>query len=253
MTGPALRAQQILRRYGGITAVDHVDLELPPGRITALIGPNGAGKTTLFHCLSGYEIPDAGRVWLGPVDVTKQGNDRRARHGLARTFQQISIFPTLTVAENLLVGAENRSAGEIFRGLLGLPSARARESTAVVEETLVLLGLVAVRDERAGDLPTGTLRLVELGRALCAKPQVLLLDEPASGLDDKETANLARLLHRLVDSGMAVLLVEHDLALVFDIADTVHVMAAGRIIASGTPEQVRSDPQVRASYLGERT
>jgi branched-chain amino acid transport system ATP-binding protein len=253
MIPPVLMARQVVRRYGGITAVDQVDLDLPPAHITALIGPNGAGKTTLFHCLSGYEFPDAGSVWLGAVDVTRQGSDRRARHGLARTFQQIAAFPTLTVEENLLVGAENRTGGEIFRGLLGLPSAQARRSEAVVDETLLLLGLAPVRGERAGDLSTGALRLVELGRALCTKPHVLLLDEPASGLDDEETANLAGLLRRLVESGMAVLLVEHDLGLVFDIADSVHVMAAGRIISSGTPEQVRADPQVRASYLGELT
>lgn len=249
MSSLALEARHVVRRYGGITAVDAVNLAVPDSHVTGLIGPNGAGKTTLFHCLSGHELPDAGRVILGNRDVTRLGSDRRARLGLARTFQQLSAFPTLTVAENLLVGAENRATSEFLRGLVGLPSRRAAATEAIVRETLASLGLTAVADERAGALPTGTLRMVELGRALCSRPRVLLLDEPASGLDDLETAGLARVLRRLASEGMAVLLVEHDLALVFDAADTVYVMVSGQVIAAGTPAEVRADPRVRASYL----
>ena len=247
-----IEAAQVVRRYEGRTVVDHVDLRAEPGRITAVIGPNGAGKTTLFNLLSGEEAPDAGSVLLGGVDVTDLPSDGRARLGLARTFQHSTVFGTLTVEENLRVGAENRRRDGILRGLLGLRDRRAAAAQAVVEEVLGTLGLRAARYVPGNQLPTGMLRLVELGRALCTGPTVLLLDEPASGLDDAETEELHQTLHRLAATGLTLLLIEHDLDLVRDSADLLYVMAEGRVMASGPPGLVIRRADVRAAVLGIR-
>ncbi|MGP4045726.1 ABC transporter permease subunit [Streptomyces sp. 2A115] len=218
-----LRARGLRVAYDGFTALGGVDLDLPPGRITAVVGPNGAGKSTLFHCLAGTLRPEAGRVGFGERDITRLPAHARTRLGVARTFQQLAVFPTLTVAENVRVGAEQ---GRVV-------------DAGAVERVLRLLGLHgAVRSLPAAGLPTGTLRRVELARALAGSPRVLLLDEPAAGLDTGEVAALARVLRALAADGMALLVVEHDLDLVADLADTVHVMTAGRIVASGPAEHV---------------
>ena len=246
----------ITRRYGGLTAVDDVSIVAEPGTVTALIGPNGAGKTTLFQCLTGAEQPDDGRVLLDGRDITKLSPDARARLGVGRTFQRLAVFPTMTVADNLGVGAENRSTGtslvrngKLILGVFGFPIENTKQNQRTVDEILQLLRLDAVRDTPAGALPTGTLRLVELGRALCNDPSVLLLDEPASGLDTAETDNLQHVIRQVASEGVAVLLVEHDVDLVFDVADTVYAMAEGRLIASGRPDDVRAHPAVQAAYL----
>lgn len=221
--GHVLRARGLRVTYGGFTALDGVDLELRPGAVTAVVGPNGAGKSTLFHCLAGTVRPDAGRVTFGERDVTRLPAHARTRLGVARTFQQLAVFPTLTVAENVRVGAE--------QGRVVDPGA--------VERVSRLLGLDrAVRALPAAGLPTGTLRRVELARALAGSPRVLLLDEPTAGLDTGEVAALARVLRALAADGMALLVVEHDLDLVADLAHTVHVMTAGRIVTSGPARHV---------------
>ncbi|QMU77848.1 ATP-binding cassette domain-containing protein [Streptacidiphilus sp. PB12-B1b] len=212
-----LSAQGLVCRFGGVTALDRACIEVPPGLITALTGANGAGKSTLFRCLSGALRPDAGRVLLDGRDITGLPEYARARLGLARTFQQVAVFAGLSVLDNLRVGAEQAGG----RG--------PRESAAAVARTLRLLGLERVADRPAAALPTGTLRLVELGRALAADPGVLLLDEPAAGLDREQAERLAVLLTALAGDGLAVLLVEHDRELVDRIADRVHTMADGRI------------------------
>ncbi|MBX9398577.1 ATP-binding cassette domain-containing protein [Streptomyces sp. TRM72054] len=220
---PTLRARALHARYGGFTALDGVDLDLPPGRVTAVVGPNGAGKSTLFHCLAGTLRPARGRVLLGGRDITRLPAHARTRLGIARTFQQLAVFPSLTVADNVRVGAE--------QGRVADPGA--------VERALRLFGLDGpVRALPAAGLPTGTLRRVELARAFAGAPRVLLLDEPAAGLDSAEVAALARVLRALAADGTALLVVEHDLDLVADLADVVHVMTAGRIIASGPPRHV---------------
>ncbi len=246
MTGLRLEAHRIVKRYAGVHAVDGVDLVAEPGQVTAIIGPNGAGKTTLFHCLSGALLPDEGSVHLGPTDVTREPSDARARLGLARTFQHSSVFPSLTVEENLLVGAENRRREGIIRGLLGLPDRRRATTQETVDRVSAQLELDAYRAAAAATLPTGRLRLVELGRALCSSPSVLLLDEPASGLDDDETEELREVLRALARSGLALLLVEHDLSFVRDTANVVHVMAAGRVVATGPPDVMEADDTVRS-------
>ncbi|MCD9877496.1 ABC transporter permease subunit [Streptomyces guryensis] len=220
---PVLTVHTLHARYGGYKALDGVDLTVPPGRITAIVGPNGAGKSTLFHCLAGTLHPTHGQVRLGTRDITRLAAHTRTRLGIARTFQQLAVFPSLTVAENVLVGAE--------QGRLNDPGA--------LERALRLLALDGpVRALPAADLPTGTLRRVELARALAGSPRVLLLDEPAAGLDNTEVAALARVLKALAADGTALLVVEHDLDLVADLADVVHVMTAGRIVASGPPGHV---------------
>ncbi|MFD3505569.1 ATP-binding cassette domain-containing protein [Streptomyces sp. NPDC058678] len=218
-----LTARHLHARYDGFTALDGVDLDVPHGRITAIVGPNGAGKSTLFHCLAGTHRPSHGQVLLGGRDVTRLAAHARTRLGVARTFQQLAVFPSLTVAENVRVGAE--------QGRVTDPDA--------VERALRLLGLDGpVRALPAAGLPTGTLRRVELARALAGSPRVLLLDEPAAGLDTAEVTALAKVLKALAADGTALLVVEHDLDLVAGLADVVHVMTAGRIVASGPPARV---------------
>src|SRR5438270_4899453 len=256
MDGLRLAGVGITKTFGGLTAVDDMSLVAEPGRVTALIGPNGAGKTTTFQCLTGEERPDAGKVLLGERDVTKSTPDARARLGIGRTFQRLAAFPSMTVADNLRVGAENRtSAPAVVRlsgmllGILGFQIANEKRHRGRVEEVLELLQLTEVRDATAGTLPTGTLRLVELGRALCHDPRVLLLDEPASGLDTEETTHLQRVLRDLAAAGTSVLLVEHDVDLVFGVADRVYAMAEGRLIAAGSADEVRAHPAVQEAYL----
>jgi branched-chain amino acid transport system ATP-binding protein len=249
VTGKRLEARGVTRRYGGLTAVDDMSITAEPARVTALIGPNGAGKTTLFHCLTGVERPDAGTVLLDGADITERSPDARARLGIGRTFQRLAVFPSMTVAQNLRVGAEGRRPGSLWRGFLGIPDPRRGLDDGRVDEVLRRLDLWDVRAEVTGTLPTGTLRLVELGRALCHDPAVLLLDEPASGLDTQETTGLQRVLRDVAASGVAVLLVEHDVDLVFHVADTVYAMAEGRLLAAGPPDAVRDDAAVQAAYL----
>ncbi|MEU8891749.1 ATP-binding cassette domain-containing protein [Streptomyces sp. NPDC048442] len=212
-----LRAHQVRLAYGGFLALDAVDLTVPYGHITALVGANGAGKSTLFHCLCGTLRPTSGRIELGGTDITRRAAHTRTRLGVARTFQQLAVFPSLTVEENVVLGAEHGH----------------RRDRSAVEPALRLLALDGpVRHRPAAGLPTGTLRRVELARALAGRPHTLLLDEPAAGLDAAETAALARVLAALAADGTAVLVVEHDLDLVADIAGTVHTMAAGSIVTS---------------------
>ncbi|MET7574100.1 ATP-binding cassette domain-containing protein [Streptomyces sp. NPDC005492] len=222
-----LTAQALYARYDGFAALDGVDLVVRAGQVTAVVGPNGAGKSTLFHCLAGTVRPVRGRVRFGGRDITGLAAHARTRLGIGRTFQQLAVFPSLTVAENVRVGAEQGRAAE----------------PAAVERALRLFGLDGdVRSLSAAGLPTGTLRRVELARAFAGSPRVLLLDEPAAGLDTAEVAALTLVLRALAAEGTALLVVEHDLDLVADLAHVVHVMAAGRIVASGPPDRVLDVP-----------
>ncbi|WP_050515093.1 ATP-binding cassette domain-containing protein [Streptomyces rimosus] len=231
-----LTARAVRARYDGFTAVDGVDLTVAPGRITALIGPNGAGKSTLFHCLCGTLRPAGGRVLLDGADITRRSAHARARLGLARTFQQLAVFEGLSVAENVRVGAEQS-------GVLDPAAATAR--------ALDLLSLDGpLRSAPVAGLDTGTLRRVELARAVAGRPRTLLLDEPAAGLDSAEVAALADVLRTLAADGTALLVVEHDLDLVAGLADTVYAMAAGRIVARGPARQVLAEPS-RSEGLAE--
>jgi branched-chain amino acid transport system ATP-binding protein len=235
----------VVVRFGGVLALDAVELRAETGQITGLIGPNGAGKTTMFNVLTGVITPAQGQVVVDGHDVTRWPSHRRARLGVARTFQSLQLFTGLTVYDNL------RSAWEasVPGGVLGRGARQGRQVVAdVVEE----LGLAPVVDRLAGQLPTGQGRLVELGRALCTRPRLLLLDEPGSGLDAVETDNLRRLLQHLISSrAVGILLVEHDMELVMQLCDRISVLDFGRQLAEGTPAEIRADPAVIAAYLGK--
>ena len=241
---PVLRVHGVTVRFGGVAALTDVALDVGAGQVTGLIGPNGAGKTTLFNVISGLQRPDHGRVMLADADVTRMGPHRRSRLGLARTFQRLELFGTLSAADNVRVGLERgRRAGGLKAAVPGGPdTARA---------LLDRVGVADAADEQVGSLPTGTARLVELARALSIDPRVLLLDEPCSGLDDHESEGLGALLTDLAGEGRAVLVVEHDMDLVLKVCDVVHVLDCGEVIASGTPLEIRADPVVQAAYLGQ--
>jgi branched-chain amino acid transport system ATP-binding protein len=227
-------------RFGGVVALRGVDLTVDEGSVTGLIGPNGAGKTTLFNVITGLQKAQGGRVSLDGTDIGHLPPHRRARLGIARTFQRLEVFGSLTVRENILVAAEIRRRW-------------ARDGSnprAVADDVMAEVGLRDMARVRCDTLPTGMARLVEVARALATRPSVVLLDEPSSGLDDRETDELGALLKRLADRSVAVLLVEHDVELVMSVCRRIHVLDFGRILAVGTPAEIQADPDVRAAYLG---
>ena len=235
-----LEARGISVRFGGKAALHDTTVVAEQGVVTGLIGPNGAGKTTLFNVVCGLLSPNAGHVLLDGDDVTRKPPHRRARHGLARTFQRLELFTSLTVRDNVRVGGDiHNSWGR-----------RRHDSSVEAERVLELTGLGAIADREVSEIPTGQARVVELARALMTHPTVLLLDEPAAGQTEDETAAFGHLLRRLAADGMAVCLVEHDMSLVMDVCETIHVLDYGRTIAVGPPGQVRDDPAVIEAYLG---
>jgi len=235
-----LEIREVTVRFGGNVAVDDVGLAVEAGRITGLIGPNGAGKTTLFNVITGLQAPTRGAVLLDGQDISGQRPYKRARLGMARTFQRLELFGSLTVRENI------QMAASVHRRF-----ARDHEPIGEVATRIIAqLGLEAVEEARADSLPTGQGRLVELGRALAIKPRLLLLDEPASGQDERETEQFSRILREIADSGVAVLIVEHDMSLVMSVCEHIYVLDFGKLMASGSPVEIRNDPAVQAAYLG---
>jgi branched-chain amino acid transport system ATP-binding protein len=239
-----LSCDEVTVRFGGLIALDSVHLDAATGEITGLIGPNGAGKTTLFNVLTGVLSPTNGRVRYDGRNITSWAPHRRGRAGIARTFQRLELFIGLTVYDNLLCAWEASLSG----GVVGRQS---KEGRQLVDEVIERIGLQAIAMRPAGELPTGQGRLVELGRAMCTNPRLLLLDEPSSGLDSAETDRFRDVLLDLVAvDDIAILLVEHDMGLVMDVCDRITVLDFGRVISVGTPDEVRSDPAVIAAYLG---
>ena len=241
-----LEASHISVRFGGNLALNDVSLSADPGVVTGLIGPNGAGKTTLFNVITGLQAPTRGAVRINDEDITSLPPFRRARRGMARTFQRLELFGLLTVRENLAVAADIRRGWARRAGNTDVNETPAQTAERLISE----IGLAAVADVRSDALPTGQARLVELGRALATHPRLLLLDEPASGQDEQETARFADLLRVLARSGIAVLLVEHDMSLVMDVCEVIHVLDFGTVLAVGTPDEVRHNDAVLAAYLG---
>jgi branched-chain amino acid transport system ATP-binding protein len=235
-----LEAVDVTMRFGGVVALNEASVDVDPGLITGLIGPNGAGKTTLFNVVTGLQAPTAGRVVLDGKDITGIGVHSRARLGIARTFQRLEAFNRLSARDNVLVAAEMRRRWD----------RQAPKPRPAADEILERVGLTGVADVTVGTLSTGTARLVELARALACGPRVLLLDEPSSGLDESESGPMGQLLRELAQDGLAVLLVEHDMAFVMGLCSRIHVLDFGEVIAVGTPAEVQADPRVRAAYLG---
>jgi len=250
-----LEATEVSVRFGGVKALDTVSLRVGAGQIVGLIGPNGAGKTTLFNVITGNVKPVSGRVHLFGYDVTDWPSHRRARLRVGRTFQRLELFGSLTVEENLVMGMESQSPrGGLLSDVLALPPTVEQRSEALerARDVLATVGLEEYAGNRAGELPIGLSRMVELGRAVCADPYLLLLDEPSSGLSKEESIRLATLLRAARDEdGESVLVVEHDMTFVMDLCDYLYVLDFGRLIAQGTPAEVQKDPAVQAAYLGE--
>jgi ABC-type branched-subunit amino acid transport system ATPase component/ABC-type branched-subunit amino acid transport system permease subunit len=254
--GDALVGTDLSIAFGGVQALQSVDVTVPLHRFVGLLGPNGAGKSTLFDVLNGLKRPDSGTVQLFGHDVTAAPAWDRARLGMSRTFQANRLHPDLTVAENLLAGAHRMLRGSLAGALLGLAGTRAEEARGETAARAVaaLLDLEAAYDQRAGDLDWGSQRRVEIGRSLMSGPRLLLLDEPAAGLDSDEARGLFALVRRLqADLGLTVLLVEHYVKAVLENADVVYVLSQGKVLAVGTPQEIAAHPDVRAEYLGSAT
>jgi ABC-type branched-subunit amino acid transport system ATPase component len=250
-----LTAEGVTVRFGGLLAVDDATFEVPDGGFVGLIGPNGAGKTTLFNAICGFVPPTHGRIRLDGRDLSGLTPTRRARLGIGRTFQKLELFHRMSVFDNLLTAAEaHASKLDLASDLLHLPR-RAKEerrcaeiARAVMEE----LDLTWAADRLASDLPVGTARILELARALCTEPTMLLLDEPSSGLDTRETHAFGQLLKQMnTERKISILLVEHDMDLVMEVCRDIYVLDFGKLIAQGGPKDIAADPAVRSAYLGE--
>ena len=253
MTALALEVKDLTKRFGGLRAVDGVSFEIPEGNLSALIGPNGSGKTTLFNLITNLYRADAGEVRLFGSEMVAAGDWRIAASGVVRTFQTARVFPGMTALENVLTGAHRHVCSAAWRQMLWLGGAREEERALVAqaEALLELVGLAEFRDTAATDLPMGAQKLLEVVRALMARPRLLLLDEPAAGLNDGETAELALLLRAVRDSGVTLLVVEHNMSLVMGVADEVIVLDAGAVVARGTPAEIQRNPRVIEAYIGQ--
>lgn len=239
---PLLRTEKIGRRYGGLVAVADLDMEIRPGEILGLIGPNGAGKSTTFNLISGFVKPSQGRLFMDGVDVTGEAPHRMCRRGMVRTFQHGSLMPSMTVRENIMIGAIGSLRG----------SARSQR-VGRTEHAAATLGLAPFLDERSGNLPHGLQRLVSLAIAYAAQPRVLCLDEPLTGLNQTELANVLEVLKRIRDeTGCAILLVEHNMKAVMQICERIIVLHHGQMLATGTAADIRANEKVVAAYLGKR-
>ena len=248
-----LKIESIRKIFGGLTALEDVSFSIDAGEITGIIGPNGAGKTTLFNIVTGIYDPTSGKVYYGGKDITGFPPEKLARLGIVRTFQGIELFGQMTVLENVMVGLHTKSQSGIIASALKLPS-HLREERHIRERAISWLefaGIAELADTKAANLPFGKGRLLEIARAMAVEPQIILLDEPAAGLNSRETSDLAMLVKRIKDSGITVALVEHDMDLVMGICSRIVVLNLGHKLAEGTARQIQEDEKVITAYLGE--
>lgn len=254
-TAPLLQADRLGKSFGGVQAVDDVSFSVMPGRIHALIGPNGAGKTTLFNLVAGAVTPSSGAVTFNGADITALPPMQRARAGLQRTFQNLQTFGELSALENVMVGRHIHSNTRFLPAMLGLPGVRRanREAQDKAEALMRQVGLGAYLCARADALPYGALKRLDIARALATEPRLLLMDEPAAGLNPAETDALMELIRAIAASGVTLVLVEHDMKLVMNLSEHIVVLDRGRKLAEGPPEAVRTNPDVISAYLGSGT
>jgi branched-chain amino acid transport system ATP-binding protein len=238
--------------FGGVTALEGVNFAVDEGEIFALIGPNGAGKTTLFNIVSGIYRADSGSIALAGEDVTRLEPNQLAEKGLSRTFQNLQIFPQMSAVENVMVGRHLKESRSFLRHLLGFSAEDNRASRDHAHRALEAVGLADTAETRAGNLSYGAAKRLEIARALATEPRILLLDEPAAGCNPVETAEIEAIIRRQTRDGITVVLVEHDMRLVMNISDRIHVLANGRTLAEGTAAEVRTNPAVIEAYLGVR-
>jgi branched-chain amino acid transport system ATP-binding protein len=254
MEGSFFKLDRLVMQFGGLTAVSQFSMELQPGELVGLIGPNGAGKTTVFNMIAGFLIPTSGRVIWGGEDVTPLPAQAITARGIARTFQNIRLFTDMSVLENVMVSLHHRIRARFWQAMFGLPAYR-REEKRIREQALNILqefGLAHLSEEKAGSLPYGQQRRLEIARALATQPRLLLLDEPAAGMNPQETRELAQLVRELrTRYDLTVFLIEHDMKFVMGLCERMKVLDYGVTIAEGTPQEIQSNPEVIKAYLGE--
>jgi branched-chain amino acid transport system ATP-binding protein len=248
-----LRIEKVTKILGGLTALEDVSFSVKKGSITGVIGPNGAGKTTLFNIVTGLYTQTTGEVYLGEKNISLFAPEILAGLGLVRTFQNVELFGEMTVLENVMVGLHTRSRSGIISCAFKLPG-QIKEEKYIKKKAMQWLdftGLTDLSEMTAGNLPFGKGRILEISRALAVEPQLILMDEPAAGLNSRETAELAQLIKRIRESGITIVLVEHDMDLVMDICDSIIVLNLGKKLAEGTPREIQENPAVIAAYLGD--
>jgi len=248
-----LRLNGITKVFGGLTALEDVSFSINEGSITGIIGPNGAGKTTLFNIVTGLYTQTRGEVYLSEKNISFLNTERLAKLGVVRTFQNVELFGQMTVLENVMVGLHTRSNSGIFSCAFKLPG-HLKEEKFIREKSMEWLkftGMADLADMKAGNLPFGKGRLLEISRSLAAQPKMILMDEPAAGLNSRETDELAMLISRIRKAGITITLVEHDMDLVMDICDSIVVLNLGKKLAEGTPRQIQENPAVISAYLGD--